>query len=103
MLANSVMLNVMHPGRLLPQDSRVYLGRDGVTEFKGPGWRDPRKWWLQIVDPFDFGSCTRKDPKYDFWNHPEATEGAESTVVVESEAGKAESASVVVETEGRRT
>jgi hypothetical protein len=44
MLANSVMLNAMHPGRLLPQDSRVYLAPDGLTELKGPGWRDPRRW-----------------------------------------------------------
>ena len=44
MLANSVMLNAMHPGRLLLQDSRVYLAPDGLTEVKGPGWRDPRRW-----------------------------------------------------------
>jgi hypothetical protein len=92
MLANSVMLNVMHPGRLLPQDATVYLGVDGKTELKGPGWRDPRKWWLQIVDPFDFGGCLRRDPKFDFWNHPEATEGDESMAVIESGAGKAQNA-----------
>jgi hypothetical protein len=90
MLANSVMLNVMHPGRLLPQDATVYLGVDGKTELKGPGWRDPRKWWLQIVDPF--GGCLRRDPKFDFWNHPEATEGDESMAVIESGAGKAQNA-----------
>jgi hypothetical protein len=43
-LANSVMLNAMHPGPLLPRDSRVYLAPDGFTELKGPGWRDPRRW-----------------------------------------------------------
>jgi hypothetical protein len=31
MLANAVMLNAMHPGRLLPQHSRVYLAPDGLT------------------------------------------------------------------------
>lgn len=103
MLANSVMLNVMHPGRLLPQDSRIYLGRDGVTELKGPGWRDPRKWWVQILDPFDFGGCIRKDPKFDFWNHPGTAEGEESTAVGESEAGKSEGVNVDGEIESRRT
>lgn len=103
MLANSVMLNVMHPGRLLPQDSRAYLARDGVTELRGPGWRDPRKWWVQVLDPFDFGGCMRKDPKFDFWNHPETAEGDGSTAVVESEARKAESANGIGKTENKRT
>lgn len=92
MLANSVMLNIMHPGRLLPQDTRVYLGLDGVTELKGPGWRDPRRWWLQVMDPFDFAGCWRRDPKFDFWNHPEASE---NVVPLESEAGKVEGATAV--------
>lgn len=97
MLANSVMLNWMHPGRLLPQDSRVYLGLDGVTELKGPGWRDPRRWWWQVVDPFDFGGCCRPDSKFDFWNHPEAIEGEREATGIESEAGEAASTSAVVE------
>jgi len=92
MLANSVMLNAMHPGRLLPQDSRVYLALDGVTELKGPGWRDPRRWWWQVMDPFDFAGCCRRDAKYDFWNHPEpaGNEGGDAVLRVESEAGKVE-------------
>lgn len=102
MLSNSVMLNIMHPGRLLPQDSRIYLARDGVTELKGPGWRDPRKWWVQVLDPFDFGGCMRKDPKFDFWNHPEATDGEDTVAAVDNEAGKTESANTVVETDGKR-
>lgn len=77
MLANSVMLNIMHPGRLLPQDSRIYLGLDGVTELRGPGWRDPRKWYWQLCDPFDFAGCCKRDPQFDFWNHPQADEGAD--------------------------
>ena len=73
-----------------------------MTELKGPGWRDPRKWWVQILDPFDFGGCMRKDPKFDFWNHPETTDGEESTGIVESESAKAESSNVVGETQMRR-
>jgi hypothetical protein len=101
MLANSVMLNAMHPGRLLPQDSRVYLATDGLTELKGPGWRDPRRWWWQAVDPFDFGGCCRRDAKYDFWNHPEpvGSKGGDEVARIESEADKAE-ASAVLETDG---
>ena len=101
MLANSVMLNAMHPGRLLPQDSRVYLATDGLTDLKGPGWRDPRKWWWQVVDPFDFGGCCRRDAKYDFWNHPEPAGGELGEVVlrVEGEAGKVE-AEVALQSEG---
>lgn len=102
MLLNSIMLNLMHPGRLLPQDARIYLGRDGVTELKGPGWRDPRQWWLQIVDPFDFGGCLRKDPKFDFWNHPETTGAEEDMVVLEGEASKGQSARAASDAEGKR-
>jgi hypothetical protein len=96
MLANSGMLNAMHPGRLLPQDSRVYLAPDGLTELKGPGWRDPRRWWWQVLDPFDFGGCCRRDAKYDFWNHPEpvGSEGGDMVARVESEAGKVEASAV---------
>lgn len=92
MLVNSVMLNTMHPGRLLPQDSRVYLAPDGLTELKGPGWRDPRRWWWQVLDPFDFGGCCRKDAKYDFWNHPEPFEsqGGDGVPGIENEADKVE-------------
>jgi hypothetical protein len=101
MLANSVVLNAMHPGRLLPQDSRVYLATDGLTELKGPGWRDPRRWWWQVVDPFDFAGCYRKGAKYDFWNHPEpvGSEGGDEVARIESEADKVE-ASAVSQREG---
>lgn len=91
MLVNSVMLNVMHPGRLLPQDTRIYLGLDGVTELKGPGWRDPRRWYVQIVDPFDFAGCCRRDAQYDFWNHPQPLEPEGDASNVEADAGKVKS------------
>jgi len=101
MLTNSVMLNFMHPGRLLPRDSRVYLAPDGLTELKGPGWRDPRRWWWQVVDPFDFGGCCRRDERYDFWNHPGSVGGEAEEVLsrVDGEAGKVET-SVASEREG---
>ncbi|KAM0717932.1 hypothetical protein Q7P37_006264 [Cladosporium fusiforme] len=68
MLINSVMLNVLHPGTLLPQDSRVYLGLDGVTELKGPG----------------------RDGQHDFWNHPQPEPEGDGGNG-EEEAGKVES------------
>lgn len=55
------------------------------------------------MDPFDFGGCMRKDPKFDFWNHPETTDGEESAAAVGSEAGKTESSNVVGETQMRST
>lgn len=102
MLANSVMLNVMHPGRLLPRDARVYLGTDGVTELKGPGWRDPRKWWWQLMDPFDFVGCCRREERFDFWSHPEAVDNERVAVEIENGAGKAEGAGTVNESERGR-
>jgi hypothetical protein len=47
---------------------------------------------LQVVDPFDFGGCCRRDAKYDFWNHPEpvGSEGGDAVARFESEAGKLE-------------
>jgi hypothetical protein len=52
---------------------------------------------LQVVDPFDFGGCCRRDAKYDFWNHPEpvGSEGGDVVARVESEAGKLEASAVL--------
>ncbi|TDZ35125.1 Lipid-translocating exporter-like protein RTA1 [Colletotrichum spinosum] len=59
MLANVAMFNVRHPRRYLPEKYTVYLALDGVTEVDGPGWRDPRAFWLTVVDPFDLGGLMR--------------------------------------------
>jgi tellurite resistance protein TehA-like permease len=40
MLLNSVLLNTYHPGRYFPRSNKLYLAMDGVTEVRGPGWRD---------------------------------------------------------------
>ena len=83
MLANSVLLNVMHPGKFLPQDNKVYLATDGKTEVQGPGWRDTRRWYWQIADPFDLRSCCGRSKQVEYWKtavdecHPlESREGA---------------------------
>lgn len=71
MLVDSFLLNAFHPGKYFPRKSKVYLAMDGETEVKGPGWSDPRKWYWQAVDPFDFTGLFTKG-KNDFWNHPPA-------------------------------
>lgn len=69
MWLDSVLLNVWHPGRLLPRSNKVFLTRDGVTEVRGPGWQDRRHWLVTLVDPFDVvGLLTGKDGKEEFWN-----------------------------------
>ncbi|KAL3293276.1 Rtm1p [Colletotrichum asianum] len=69
MLANVVMFNVRHPRRYLPEKYTVYIAKDGVTEVDGPGWKDPRPFWLTVVDPFDLGGLVRgRDRSKDrFW------------------------------------
>ena len=74
MLINSVLWNVQHPRRRLPEDHRVFLERDGVTEVTGEGWETGRKGWqgflMSFVDPFGWldrgkqqqsGSYTREN------------------------------------------
>ncbi|KAF2462433.1 RTA1 like protein-domain-containing protein [Lineolata rhizophorae] len=69
MFVNTVIFNIWHPGRRLPGDNTIYLSMDGVTERKGPGWKDDRNFLLTIFDPFDLvGICTGKDKKTQFWN-----------------------------------
>ena len=68
MLANSVLLNVRHPMRFLPRDSRIYLAEDGTTEIMGPGYEDLRFFVIAMVDPFDLiGLITGRHTKKEFW------------------------------------
>ncbi|PSR77227.1 hypothetical protein BD289DRAFT_151876 [Coniella lustricola] len=61
MLCNAYLWNVQHPGKYLPRSSKVYLARDGVTEVVGAGYKDPRPYWVTLLDPFDlWSSCTGK-------------------------------------------
>jgi hypothetical protein len=53
MLINLVMFNIRHPRRYLPRNNKIYLSPDGTTEIEGPGYKDPRKLWQTLVDPFD--------------------------------------------------
>ena len=67
MLVNSVMLNVWHPSMYLPNDNKIYLARDGVTERQGPGWIDKRNFLLTILDPLDIGSLIRRKDNKDMF------------------------------------
>ena len=72
MLVNTVMLNVWHPSMYLPDDNKIYLAQDGVTERQGPGWVDKRPFLLTLFDPFDIGGLVRKkDNKDKFWEDDE--------------------------------
>ncbi len=60
--------NIMHPGRLLPEDDRRYLAQDGVTVLKGPGWKDSRSLTQTFFDPFAM-LTTRGGHQKQFWEH----------------------------------
>lgn len=69
MWLNTILLNFYHPGKRLPRSNSVFLGRDGVTGRRGPGWADDRPWVVTIFDPFDiWGVFTGKDKKTQFWD-----------------------------------
>ena len=74
MLADSIMLNVLHPARFLPKSNKIYLSQDGQTEVEGPGWEDRRNFFVTLVDPFDLGGLIAgRDKKHaKFWeNQPQ--------------------------------
>lgn len=54
MLANSVLWNVWHPGRLLLRDPRVYLAQDG-TQVVREVEADGRAWWEKVLHVVTFG------------------------------------------------
>ncbi|KAI9884471.1 MAG: hypothetical protein M1823_003744 [Watsoniomyces obsoletus] len=78
MLMNIYLWNLYYPGRYLPSDCKVYLSPngDGVTETMGPGWKDERKWWVTVLDPFDFvGIVMGRDKKLGkFWEEEQERE-----------------------------
>ncbi|KAL8712878.1 MAG: hypothetical protein Q9220_003086 [cf. Caloplaca sp. 1 TL-2023] len=71
MFANSLMLNIWHPMRYLPNDNKIYLSKDGVTERRGPGWIDKRPFMVTFVDPFDVAGLFLKRDKERFWDREE--------------------------------
>lgn len=64
-------LTVWHPGRFLPNDTKVYLDpHDRKTERMGPGYgtADKRHLIITVLDPFDMVGSLRGENKMDrFW------------------------------------
>ncbi|TGJ86248.1 hypothetical protein E0Z10_g2546 [Xylaria hypoxylon] len=74
MLINSALLNARHPRRWLPQSTKVYLAKDGITEVMGPGYKEDRGFIATLLDPFDvYGMIKGRDNATRFWDEqPEA-------------------------------
>ncbi|KAI3319039.1 RTA1 like protein-domain-containing protein [Xylariaceae sp. AK1471] len=72
MLINSVWINVRHPRRWLPQSTKVYLAKDGITEITGPGYKEDRGFIATLFDPFDiYGMIKGRDNATRFWDEHE--------------------------------
>ncbi|PLB53540.1 hypothetical protein P170DRAFT_508135 [Aspergillus steynii IBT 23096] len=65
MLVNTLLWNVSHPRRYIPQHCNVYLAQDGVTELEGPGWKDNRPFVVTLMDPFGWLDSKKGEPP--FW------------------------------------
>ncbi|KAI1207754.1 uncharacterized protein F4807DRAFT_468994 [Annulohypoxylon truncatum] len=69
MLCNSILLNIRHPRRWLPESTKVYLGRDSITEISGPGYKQERNLLATLFDPFDvYGMIKGRDQRTRFWD-----------------------------------
>jgi hypothetical protein len=69
MFLNTALLNAFHPGKRLPRSNSVFLDRDGVTERRGPGWKDDRPWIVTVFDPVDLWGLFRgRDKETQFWD-----------------------------------
>jgi hypothetical protein len=71
MVLYTYWLNIVHPGRFLPRNTKVYLDYNGV-ERVGPGWKDHRTTWMTFVDPFDIrGRMSGNVDHEQYWLRPE--------------------------------
>ncbi|KAI0503325.1 RTA1 like protein-domain-containing protein [Xylaria bambusicola] len=77
MLINNILLNVRHPRQWLPQSTKLYLAKDGITEILGPGYKEDRGFVATLLDPFDvYGMIKGRDKTTRFWdeqNEPPAS------------------------------
>jgi hypothetical protein len=62
MLINSILWNVFNPGRYLPTEHRIYLGRDG-HEVEGEEDSDDRPLLAKTAHVLTFGIMFRKKPQ----------------------------------------
>ncbi|KAF7561271.1 hypothetical protein G7046_g2874 [Stylonectria norvegica] len=59
MLINSMLWNVWHPGRYLPENKHVILAQDGTTEIQGPRTSDNRSLLAKFASTLTFGLLFR--------------------------------------------
>ncbi|KAI1117831.1 RTA1 like protein-domain-containing protein [Nemania sp. NC0429] len=72
MLINSLLINARHPRRWLPQSTKVYIAKDGISEILGPGYKEERNFVATLLDPFDvYGMIKGKDNATRFWDQNE--------------------------------
>ncbi|KAH7150222.1 RTA1 like protein-domain-containing protein [Dactylonectria estremocensis] len=64
-------LNIIHPGRFIPNNPNQYLDFDGKTERMGPGWVHKRAWFMFVLDPFDFIGMASMQKRDKFYLEPE--------------------------------
>ena len=64
-------LNIIHPGRFIPNDQKQYLDFDGKTERMGPGWIFKRPWVMYVADPFNFIGMLVMKKREKFYLQPE--------------------------------
>ncbi|CAK7208418.1 hypothetical protein SCUCBS95973_000095 [Sporothrix curviconia] len=82
MLCNTWLINIRHPRRFLPQSTKTYLAKDGVTEITGPGYKEDRNFIMTLLDPFDIaGLVGGRDKKTAFWDQPENGQNADITAI----------------------
>ncbi|KAG9232672.1 putative RTA1 domain protein [Amylocarpus encephaloides] len=71
MLLYTYWLNIMHPGRMLPSDSKIYLDFNR-QERVGPGWKDKRPLIMSFCDPFDLeGMIKGRSAAEKYWLRPD--------------------------------
>lgn len=87
MICNSVLINVRHPRRYLPSSTKIYLARDGVTEIRGPGYKDTRPFLITLVDPFDLmGLIQGRDKKTRFWDEDNSNNNGDESAASNNKA-----------------
>lgn len=67
LLLSSLVWNLMHPLRYLPESDVIYLAQDGVTLIKGPGWKDTRSFGETFFDPFAALTNSSGNHQKQFW------------------------------------
>ncbi|KAF2100249.1 hypothetical protein NA57DRAFT_73859 [Rhizodiscina lignyota] len=71
MVLYTYWLNIIHPGRILPEKTKTFLDFDRV-ERVGPGWKDRRSVWMTFIDPFDLGGKASGQIGHEqFWLQPD--------------------------------